>query len=147
MPNTINAVNVLFNVLKSGVVASGNSVMTIAEELTSGDALMSFAVSGKTEGIFLRQGRTQTDPLTGVAHFNAIADHVIVDVFVHKSYQNQSGVGSLTPLKRIEDDLKITVYSGSFSNPARPHLTAEDASMQHEKYAVLRQEWRFRYLL
>ena len=147
MPNTINVVNVLFNVLKSGVVASGNDIMTVGEELTSGDALLSFRVSGKTEGVFVREGSTQTNPLTGVGHFNEIAAGVVVDVFVHKSYQNQSGVGALDPVKRISDDIKITVYSGSFSNPARPHFVSESAPMQHEKYTAFNQEWRFRYLL
>ena len=123
---------------------SGNTSITVAKQLTSGDSMQSFRISGAEHLIALRQGRNETLGITG-GQWTEIADHVEVDLFVHYSYANVSSV--LTPLRRMMDDLKITIASGSFTNPARPTLVGETMPQPHEKNAKGMQIWRFRYLL
>ena len=134
----------LYTVIRSGLVVSGNGSITVAKQLTSGDAMQSFRISGAEHLIGLRQGRSESLGILG-GKFTQIADYVDVDLFVHYTYATTSSV--LTPLRRLVDDFKITIASGSFTNPARPILVAESWPMAHEKNAKATLSYRFRYLL
>lgn len=134
----------LLTVLQSGLLVSGNSDVSLVKVITSGDAMTSFTVSGKTELIALRQGRNETNPMLG-GQVTTIADYVIADIFIHYPYANTSS--TVTTLRTRVDDFKITIASGTFTNPPRPIFVAESWPVAHEKFGHASLTYRFRYAL
>ena len=150
MPNLVDSVNTLFTTIQSGLVVSGNSYISVAKQVTSGDALASFRISGMTDFIGLRLQRNETKGLTGGV-FTEVADYVVADISIHGTYAKASGqteTQTLSGLRQRVDDFKITVASGTWSgtNPARPILVSESWSLPHEKAGKAELVWRFRYL-
>lgn len=144
MPNTLNAADALYDVLVSGLVVSGNAYIVLAKNITSGDAITSFNVSGFTDFIILNNVRGDGMGITG-GTFVEIADYVEATIFKHETYTNTTNVYS--GVVRMVDDLKITVASGSFTNPPRPVLVTENWTVPHEKATRASLTYRFRYLL
>jgi len=136
----------MYGQLTSGLVVSGNSYITLAKIITSGDALTSLRVSGFTDFIGLRLERNEIRPLTGGV-FTEVADYVSAEIYIHVS-----GAQVLSGLRQRINDFKITVASGAWEsgntvNIALPTLVAEDWTMPHERVGRAKLTYRFRYLL
>ena len=150
MPNTVDAVQSLYNVFQSGVVVSGNTQITLAEQFTSGSAIMSLRVSGFNEYIqVFRMPGAQVTAVTGGTYQGAVSEVVAEEIYIRRAtYDNQQVLSILN--QRIADS-KITVASGAFNssgfNLPRPYLSRENAPMVYELNGKARLEWRFRYLL
>lgn len=130
----------MYSVLQSGLLVSGNSYISLNKQVVSGDALSNLRVSGFTDLVLLKQGRSETEPLIG-GTFTAVADYVEAEIYVHKSGIALSGV------RRLIDDFKITVASGTWTNPARPYLVGEEWPLPQEKVSKGKLIYRFRYAL
>ena len=140
----------MLDVLVSGLVVSGNADITVQRQTVSGDFFTNQRVSGYTQGIYVRQGRTDGRGLTG-STFQEIDDYVDLDVYTNYRFSQVSGLGfnsgAVATVKRILDDIKITVYSGTFTNPAKPILISENMPQPLQQVAMGNQTWRFRNLL
>lgn len=148
MPNTTDATNTLYLVARSGLVVSGlGNAVTVTTSIAdvSGHALTSQRASGTVTLIALKQGNTVTRPQVGGV-FTEIEDYVDVEIYVRAPILN-SGVDSRAALRTRVDDFKITVASGSFTNPARPYLIGEEAPQHHLNASKQRLRYRFRNLL
>lgn len=149
MPNNVNSVQTLLDVLNSGLVVSGNADITVQRQTISGDALSNQRVSGYTTVIYLRNGRTDGIGITG-GTFTEMADYVDSEVLITLRQSQVSGIGlnsgAVAILKTRVDDLKITVASGTFTNPPRPIQISENWPQPHQQVAKATLIWRFKYL-
>lgn len=140
-----DSVAVLLTVLQSGLVVSGNADITLARSVTSGDALSNQRISGRTDFIYLYQGRTDITPLTGGGFYEA-ADYVVAELNVR--YPTATTTNANTTLQTRVDDFKTTVASGAWplSGVPMPFLVAEEHPMAHANVAKAKLTYRLRYL-
>ena len=139
MPNLVDAANTLVTVLQRGLVVSGNPTINVKLVIGSGDLMMSIKASGLREQIFVYPTRTETDPKIGGV-YNAITDYVRAEILVLTSGTSQ------TRLRTRVDDFKITIASGTFTQPPRPYMTSENWPTPHTGVARAVLEYRFRHL-
>ena len=74
-----------------------------------------------------------------------------LDIYANFRLSQVSGLGfnsgAITTVRRILDDIKVDVYSGTFTNPAKPILISENMPQPLQQVAMGNQTWRFRNLL
>ena len=140
----------MLNILVSGVEVSGNADILVQRQTVSGDFFSNQRISGYTQGVYIRQGRTDGRGLVG-STFQEVDDYVDLDIYTNFRYSQVSGLGfnsgAVAITKRIMDDIKIAVYSGTFTNPAKPLLISESMPQPLQQVAMGNQTWRFRNLL
>jgi hypothetical protein len=148
VPSNIDAAGNIYNVIASGLVVSGNSYITVQTSLLSGQAASSlgYATSGKTDAIYIRLVRDQTEPMTGGV-YNAIADNIVLEVYNLRVYQGGDTNVAMSGLRTRVNDLKVTMASGSFTGMSRPMLISESWPLPQEKWAKATLIYRTRYLL
>jgi hypothetical protein len=148
--STPDAVGIMLNIVQSGVVVSGNSFITVARSMTSGDALSSFRVSGPTDLIAIRLTRNITMPLLG-GRFNKVEDYVDAEIWHHDVTANASGVisssGSVAIVQKMVNDFKVTISGGTWSGVPPPQLVSEVHPYAQQQFAKGRLTYRVQYLL
>jgi len=149
LSNPVDSVNSLYTVIQSGLVVSGNTNMQVVKQVTSGDNLTSARMSGTGgfEYIALRLSRNEPMPLVG-GTFTHVTDYVEANIYIHYPYGPAFNTSSvLSNLVQRVKDFKTTVYSGTWTNPAKPFIAQEEWPQPHEKVAKAKLVYRFRYLL
>ncbi len=148
--STPDSVGIFLNVLQSGVVVSGNSYITVARSMTSGDALSSFRVSGPTDLIAIRLTRNVTMPLLG-GRFNKVEDYVDAEIYHHDVTANAAGIisssGSVAIVQRLVNDFKVSVSGGTWSGVPPPQLVQEVHPYAQMQFSKARLSYRVQYLL
>lgn len=153
MPNTVSPTQALFTVFQSGLLVSGNTRITLAQQIQSGAAIMSVAVSGADEYIQLfKTPGTKLEPTTGGIFQGVVSSVIAEEIFIRRATYDVSGGASTaeTVLRQRIVDSKITVASGNFAsgfNLPRPYLIGENSPMPSELFSKGRLEWRFHYVL
>ena len=144
-----DSVRIFLNAIQSGLVVSGNAYITASRIVTSGDAISSFTVSGKTDYIGLRLQRDTTNPLTG--GYTEVADIVTADILHHEYTPNATGVtdanSSIAVVSRLVSDYKATVSGYAWSGVAPPKLVSESHPMSQAQFSKAQLSYRVRYLL
>lgn len=130
-------------------MVSGNSYITAAKVLTSGDAMISQRVSGLTDFIGLRAARTEVRALTNNV-YQEVTDYV--EAIMSVNYPS-SRSGAQDRMRTMVNDFKITVASGSWlsgggaSGVSFPVFVSESWPIPLENKAQATLLYRVKYLL
>lgn len=139
-------------------MVSGNSYITAARVVNSGDALSSFRVSGPTDFIGLRLSRSMGVPYTN-SFYTEVADTVTCEVYHHDVTATSSGVtdsgSSIAIVEQRIGDLKLTVsgyawgsdLSGNHTGIPTPRFLSETHPLALATFARGELQYRVRYLL
>ena len=133
-----------------------NPFITLAKQITSGDALSSFRISGNPTLIALRLERTEAQGLTG-GQFTEMTPYVRVEIFNHIPFSAVSGLsaasGAVATLIDLVRDFKITIASGTWANSgstqnvAPPVFMGEEWPMPTQQQAKAALLYRTKYLM
>jgi len=148
---TVDSVGVFLNAIQSGLVVSGNSFITVARVVNSGDALSSFRVSGPTDFIGIRLSPGRGAALTG-RYFTEMQDNVVIDVYHHDVTATVSGPaypGTVAVVQQRINDLKLTVSGATWAGTGvpPPKLVSESHPLAQAQFARGELTYRVRYLL
>ena len=144
MPDTVE---IMYLTLQSGLLVSGNADITLAKSVASGDALSNQRISGRTDAVYLYQGRTDIRPMLGPRY--EAGDYVVAEVSVRfptaTTLNPNSGAGIV--LRQRVNDFKTTIVSGTWpvSGVPRPFLTFEEWPLSHVNVAKAKLTYRFRF--
>lgn len=145
-----DSVGIFLSAIQSGVVVSGNSSITVARSMTSGDALASFRIGGKQDMLAVRLTKNEPIPFTG-SFYTKVADMVNIDVYHHDTAAGTSGLssssGSVAIVQRLVNDLKVTVSGFAWSGVPPPKLAGEGHPYAQAQFAHATVTYRVRYLL